>query len=164
MAYKKKIYVSFDNDDIIYYNMLQAWCASDTQELIHHTINNIDTPSARVAENVSKSLAEKINTTTCIVVLISDHTLSLSSQMKLEIEKAIELDKPIIVANLNGKRSIDADLCPDILKNQMAVHLSFNAKIIQRAIDTWPSYYSANSENGSGAYFFKPEVYQNLGL
>lgn len=164
MAYKKKIYVSFDNDDIIYYNMLQAWCASDTQELIHHIINNIDTPIAREVENVSKSLTEKINTTSCFVVLISDHTLPLGLQMKLEIEKAIELGKPIIVANINGKRSIDVDMCPEIIKNQMAVHLSFNAKIIQRAIDIWPSYYSSNSENGSGAYFFKPEVYQNLGL
>ena len=164
MSYRKKIYVSFDADDILYFNMLQAWLASDTQEIVHHTLNSVDSPSQRIAENISNSLKEKIRATSCFIVLVSEHTVSLGSQMKTEIEKAIELGKPIIVANLNGKRSIDKDLCPTILHLQLAVHLSFNAKIIQRAIDTWPTYYELHKDNSSGAHFFKPEVYKNLGL
>lgn len=164
MAFKKKIYVSYDADDILYYNMLQAWLASDTQEFVHHMLNATDSPSQRIADNKANSLKEKIATTSCVVVLVSEHTVLLGSQMKIEIEKAIELDKPIIVANLNGKRSIDKDLCPAILQPQMALHLSLNAKIIQKAIDTWPTYYELHKDNGAGAYFFKPDVYKNLGL
>lgn len=164
MAYRKKIYVAFDNDDIIYYNMLQAWCASDTQELLHHSMNIPTSVTSRIAENALASLSEKVNTTTCVIVLISEHTMPLSHQVQSEIEKAVELGKPIIVANINGKRSIDNDLCPEVLKEVMAVHISFNAKIIQRAIDTWPTYCDNHSENGSGAYFFNPEVYQKLGV
>lgn len=164
MAYKKKIYVSYDADDILYYNMLQAWLANDTQEFVHHTLNATESPSQRIADSIANSLKEKINATSCVVVLVSEHTVSLGNQMKIEIEKAIELSKPIIVANLNGKRSIDKDLCPAILQPEMAVHLSLNAKIIQKAIDTWPTYYALHKNNGSGAYFFKPDVYKNLGL
>lgn len=164
MAYKKIIYVSYDADDILYFNMLQAWLASDTQEFVHHTLNDTVSTSQRIADSISNALKEKIVSTFCVIVLVGEHTVSLSRQMKIEIEKSIELNKPIIVANLNGKRSIDKDLCPALLQPQMAVHLSFNAKIIQKALDTWPTYYEQNKNNGSGAYFFMPDVYENLGL
>lgn len=164
MSYRKKIYVSFDADDILYFNMLQAWLACDTQDIVHYTLNSVDSPSQRIADNISNSLKEKVRVASCFVVLVSEHTVALGNQMKTEIEKAIELGKPIIVVNLNGKRSIDKDLCPAILHLQMAVHLSFNAKIIQKAIETWPTYFERNKDNSSGAHFFKPEVYKELGV
>ena len=139
MAYKKKIYVSFDADDLIYYNMLKAWCESETQELTHHTLNIADNDSPRFNDTVSKTIREKIVPASCVIVLVSEHSVTLRPQMRIELEKAIDLDKPIIVVNLNGKRSIDNDLCPSVLKTKMALHLSFNAKIIQKAIDTWPT-------------------------
>lgn len=164
MAHKIKIYVSFDADDILYYNMLQAWCDSDTQEIFHQTLNIAENTSQRIVDNLVKSLSEKIEKACCFIVLVSDHTTSSGSQLKLEIEKALELDKPIIVVNLNGKRSIDTDLCPSSLKDQFALHLSFNAKIIQKGIDTWPVFYEKNKRDKSGAFFFKAEVYKELGL
>lgn len=164
MAYRKKIYVSYDAADILYYNMLEAWCRNETQEFVHHESILLSFPETKKADNIGKTFAEKITTTTCFIVLVGNHTVSLGQQMKIEIEKAIELDIPIIIANLNGKRSIDNDLCPLILKNQMALHVSFNAKILQEAINTWPTYYLQNKDKGSGAYFFKPEVYNRLGL
>lgn len=164
MAHKKKIYVSFDADDILYYNMLQAWCDSETQVLFHQILSMAENTSQKIADNLVKSLSERIDKACCFIVLVSDHTTSSGSQLKLEIEKAIEYDKPIIVVNLNGKRSIDTDLCPSILKNQFALHLSFNAKIIQKGIDTWPVFYEKNKRDKSGAFFFKAEVYKELGL
>jgi len=161
MAYKKKIYVSYDADDLIYYNMLQAWCSGETQEFIHYSSGNI---GQKTSDEIEKVVEEKLRSTICFIVMVSDHTISLGTQMMSEINKAIELDKPIIVVNLNGKRSIDNDLCPSKLKTRMALHLSFNAKIIQKAIDTWPTYYEENKQKGSGAHYFKPEVYKKLGI
>ena len=162
MAYKKKIYVSFDADDILYFNMLQAWCASETLEFFYYHF--IPTVVDSLGQKVSEGIKEKVSKAFCVIVLVSDHTMSLGSQMKTEIEKSIESELPIIVANLNGKRSIDNDLCPQLLKSKMALHLSFNAKIIKRAIDTWPTFYEQNKENSSGAFYFKPEVYKELEL
>lgn len=161
MAYKKKIYVSFDADDLIYYNMLKAWCSGETQEFAHYSPNN---SSQKSLETVGKVVEEKLRFANCFIVLVSDHTVSLGVQMSSEIEKAIKLDKPIVVVNLNGKRSIDKDLCPLRLRSRMVLHVSFNAKIIQKAIESWPSYYEQNRQNGSGAHFFKPEVYNKLGI
>ena len=160
MASKNKIYVSFDADDLLYFNMLQAWCASETMEFVHYTSVLDESANPRIIEGIK----EKIAKTSCVIVLVSDHTVSLGVRMKTEIEKSIELRRPIIVANLNGKRSIDNDLCPTALKRQMALHISFNAKIINRAISSWPSYYEQNKDQRNGAFFFKPEVYKELGL
>ena len=160
MASKNKIYVSFDADDLLYFNMLKAWCASETMEFVHYTSVLDESANPRIIEGIK----EKIAKTSCVIVLVSDHTVSLGVRMKTEIEKSIELRRPIIVANLNGKRSIDNDLCPTALKRQMALHISFNAKIINRAISSWPSYYEQNKDQSTGAFFFKPEVYKELGL
>jgi hypothetical protein len=48
----------------------------------------------------------------------------------------------LIVANLKeGKRQMDAELCPVALRNHCAVHVDFKMKIIKRALDRWPSEY-----------------------
>lgn len=164
MAFRKRIYVSYDADDLIYFNMLQAWCGSETQELSHYKLIVADNDSPRFNDNVSNTLREKIAPTLCVIVLVSEHSATLRPQMRMELDKAIELGKPIIVVNLNGKRSIDNDLCPAVLKTKMVLHISFNAKIIQKAIDTWPIYYSQNKEKGKGSFFFKSDVYKKLGL
>lgn len=164
MAYRKKIYVIFDVDDMLYFNMFQAWCAGETQELIHLESSVWNNTNSRKLDGAENSLLEKMRNASCVVVLISEHTNPLCLQIRTEIESALRLNKAIIVVNINGKRSIDNDLCPEILKNRIAIHISFNAKIIQKAIDHWPGFYEQNSDNGSGAYFFKPQVYQNLGI
>lgn len=164
MAYRKKIYVVFDVDDIIYFNMFQAWCTGETQELIHFETSVWNNVNSRKTDGAENSILEKMRNVSCVVVLVSAHTNPLCPQIQAEINNAIRLNKPIIVVNINGKRSIDNDLCPSALKNYMAIHISFNAKIMQKAIDVWPDYYDQNSGNGSGAYFFKPQVYQNLGI
>ena len=84
--------------------------------------------------------------------------------MKNELDLALELEVPVVVININGKRSLDSDLCPTIIQDRIALHISFNAKIIQKAIEVWPEYYQKNKDKEPGARFFKSEVYQNLGL
>ena len=81
------------------------------------------------------------------------------------MEKALELGLPIISVNLNGKRQKDKDLCPPIIRDELVVHVSFNARIIQYALENWETgYYNRKREGISGARLYRPAVYQNLGL
>ena len=73
------------------------------------------------------------------------------------------MELPIIVVNLNGKKSIDRTLCPPILRNELAIHIPYKQKIIEYAMNNWPkSHQRRKSQNDLGAYYYKDSVYSRL--
>ena len=80
-------------------------------------------------------------------------------------KQAIKRNIPIIIVNLNGKKSKDFNLCPAILNDELAIHVSFKQKIIEYAIDNWEaSDASHRKAEETGAYYYEDSVYENLGL
>ena len=81
------------------------------------------------------------------------------------MEQALRLDIPIIGVNLNGKRRQDKDRCPPIIRDELVVHVSFNARIVQHALENWEKkYYALKQSDKSGARHYLSNVYQKLGL
>ena len=166
MAYKNKTYVCFDADnDIMYYNLMKAW--KENEEIAFnfhnaHEINNLRDGSSE--EQIKKKLRERLANTKVLVILIGEKTKNLYKYVRWEIEYAIGKDIPIIAVNLNKKKRQD-DLCPPILKDELAIYVPFGQKIIDYALNNWPSNHSSHKSNGdTGAYYFKKEVYEQLGL
>lgn len=77
---------------------------------------------------------------------------------------ALDLDMPIVAVNLNGKREMDVDLCPPILRSEYIVHLSFKARIIKYALDNFPPLYRQRSPGARGALHYPPSIYRSVGL
>jgi hypothetical protein len=51
------------------------------------------------------------------------------------------------------------------LKDELAIHISFNAAILQYALENWPRrVIELRQEGKKGAYFYQDSVYQKLGL
>ena len=99
------------------------------------------------------------------MLLVGEHTKYLYKYVRWEIEQAIKRELPCIVVNLNGKRSADADLCPALMRNNLAVHISFNAKILQYALEHWPASDERYRREGkTGAYYYNESVYKELGI
>jgi hypothetical protein len=72
---------------------------------------------------------------------------------------------PIIAVNINGKRDRDIDRCPAIIRDELVLHISFNHKIINYAINNWPAYFTKLKSNGEkGGRYYPDEVYVNQGL
>ena len=166
MAYKNKTYVCFDSDnDIKYYNLMKAWKENENIAFNFHNaheINNLRDGSSE--EQIKKKLRERLVDTKVLVILIGEKTKNLYKYVRWEIEYAIEKDIPIIAVNLNKKKSQD-DLCPPILKDELAIYVPFGQKIIDYALNNWPSIHSSHKSNGdTGAYYYKKEVYDRLGL
>ncbi len=167
MAYTNKIYVAFDADnDIRYYRLMQAWKHNDNTSFNFydaHDLNNLRDGSSE--ETIKNKLAERLRNTKLFILLVGDNTKFLYKFVRWEIEQAINKKLPMIVVNLNGKRSMDNDLCPAIIKDKLAVHVSYNQKIIEHAINNWiNSDNKYRKDNKSGAYIYKDIVYNNLGL
>ena len=81
------------------------------------------------------------------------------------MEQAIQIGLPIIAVNLNGQRQQDSDRCPPTIRDELAIHVSFNAAIIQHALENWPASHQKHQADGkSGAFYYKSEVYARFGL
>lgn len=167
MPYRNKTFVSFDGDtDMHYYRLMQAWKQNDGIAFNFYNAHDINTARDSSQEaSIKAQLAERMRNSSDFILLVGERTRYLTKFVHWEIEQAIKRDLPIIVVNLNGMRSMDTERCPTPAKDALAVHISFNAAIMQYALDNWPSAHETYRRDGkSGPYYYKVEVYGGLGL
>lgn len=167
MAYRNKTYICFDADsDIHYYRLMQAWKQNDHTPFSFynaHDLNNLSAGSSE--ETIKLKLRERLRSSREFIILVGENTRYLYKFVRWEIEQALSIKMPIIVCNLNQRRSMDEDRCPPLIREHIAIHVSFNAAIIQYALENWPSSYESIMNNGGvGPYFYKDSVYGGLGL
>jgi hypothetical protein len=167
MPYRNKTFVSFDGDsDMSYYRLMQAWKQHDGIDFNFYNAHDLNTARDSSQEaSIKAQLAERMRNTKVFVLLVGERTRYLQKFVRWEIEQAINRDLPIIAVNLNGRRSMDEDRCPPVLRNELAIHVSFNAAIMQHALDHWPdSHVQHRRAQETGPYYYKESVYSELGL
>ncbi|MFP5039940.1 TIR domain-containing protein [Parasediminibacterium sp. JCM 36343] len=160
-------YACFDGDnDIHYYRLMQAWHAN--QKFAFTFVNAHDITQARDTsseQTIKRSLRTRLNASDVFLVLIGESTKNLYRFVRWEMEIALEMGIPIIAVNLDGSKSINMDLCPPIIRNELVIHIPFGHKIIDYAIQNWPvSYKNLNSKDKSGPYIYPKSIYDELGL
>jgi len=167
VTYTNKTYVAFDADnDIRYYRLMQAWKKNNNTSFNFYDAHDLNSlMSYSTEETIKAKLAERLRNTKVFILLVGDTTKNLYKFVRWEVEQAIKRNIPIIVVNLNGKRSKDSNLCPAILNGELAIHISFNQKIIEYAIDEWEtSDVNHRQKRETGEYYYKESVYKYLGL
>jgi len=166
MAYKNKVYVSMDADnDIRYYYLMKAWKQSDYSSFDFYDAHNINNIYDKSEASIKAGLQERFRNSKCFVLLVGDSTRYLYKYVRWEIEQAIMRKLPIIVVNINGTRTRDDIKCPPIIKEKLSLHISFNSKILEYALENWPSiHYEKLKANDSDSYHYKAETYRNLGI
>lgn len=166
MGYKNKVYVSMDADnDLKYYYLMKAWRQNDNTEFNFYDAHDINNILDKSEASIKAGLQERFRNTKVFVLLVGEHTRYLYKYVRWEIEQAIKRNLPCIVVNLDGKRSMNSEKCPPIIRDELAVHVSFNSKILQYALENWPDYDEEYRKEGkTGAYYYKDEVYKQLGL
>ena len=167
MAYRTKIYVAFDGDtDIHYYYLMKAWTNNEKFEFEindAHDINYSRDTSQEVS--IKNQLRERLHSSIVFILLVGENTKYLRKFVPWEIDYASRNNMPIIVVNLNGKRDRDNDRCPAVLRDELVVHLSFNHKIIQHAIENWPNeFLKIKQNNEKSARYYNDETYKRYGL
>lgn len=165
MSYKNKTYVSFDADnDMVYYNLMRAWKSNENIHFNFYNAHDINRNYDLNEESIKASLQERFRNSKIFVLLVGEHTKYLYKYVRWEIEQAIKRELPIIIVNINGTRYIDLERCPAIVRSEFAVHISYNAKILQYAMDNWPDFYFKNKGKLYGPYYYKENVYEKLGV
>jgi len=167
MPYRNKCYACFDGDeDIHYYRLLTAWAANDRFGFTFNDAHDLtQARDSSTEESIKRSLRTRLNNTREFLLLIGKNTKNLYRFVRWEIETAINLDIPIIAVNLNGKRDFDPDLCPPILRHELAIHIPFGQKIIEHALAEWPEIHAQFAKQKSREpKHFMDSVYKKLGI
>jgi len=167
MPYRNKTYVCFDGDnDIHYYRLMLAWTQSDRTPFNFYNAHDLNTSrDSSLTESIRRQLRERLLNSKVFVVLIGERTRYLTRFVRWEMEQALSLKIPIIGVNLNGLREQDRDRCPPTIRDELAIYVSFNAAILQHALESWPEQDRTLRANGHGGpYYYEPRTYQNLGL
>lgn len=169
MSYRNKTYVAFASEDIGRYRLMQAWKANEHIDFdffdAHDLYQARDTSKP---ETIKKSLRERLKNAKQVVYLGSPDGRRKGSDgvsfLAHEIEVVIEFNLPVVVANLDGDRTIDRNLIPKPLldADYYTVSVSYQPKIITYALDN----YVASFANGTkqGPHQYPPKGYSDLGI
>jgi len=165
VSYKNKTYVIFDADEDMWaYGFMLGWKSKDHMDFDFHNAHDLNTITDRAnEETVKRKLRTRLASAKQAVVLVGEKTKNLYRFVRWEIDVALELGIPIIAVNLNGKRSIDEDRCPAILKKKDAIHVAFRMNIIKYAMDNFAANPSLHAGQGDN-WHYPSTVYASLGL
>lgn len=166
MAYRNKTYVCFDADnDIHYYRLMCAWKQHAGIAFNFYNAHDLNNLISTNEDTIKRKLRERLANTKVFVVLVGENTRYLYRFVRWEMEQALGMDLPIVVVNLNGRRSMDDERCPPVIRDELAMHVSFNLAILQYALERWEAAHHAHRSAGdSGPYYYKDSVYRSLGL
>ena len=167
MAYRNKVFISFDGDtDMYYYRLMRAWKQSDHTNFNFYDAHDLtQARDTSTEDSIKRSLSERLANAKVVVSLIGENTRYLYKFLRWELEQAIRRDIPIVGVNLNSHRSQDSNRCPPVIRDHLVIYVSFNAAIIQHALENWPGeYQDLRLKNTVGPHYYNDDVYRRLGL
>jgi hypothetical protein len=169
MSYRNKTYVAFASEDIHYYRLMEAWRDNDNIDFdffdAHSLYVSRDTSKP---ETIKRNLRERMKNAKQVVLLGSRAAKTKGSDgvsfFAYEVAVMMELHLPVVVANLDGDRTVDRSFIPTPLLDvdYYTISVSFQAKIIQHALDNYAPVFATSSS--SGPYEYNAGVYKRLGL
>jgi hypothetical protein len=169
MSYRNKTYVAFASEDILQYRLMEAW-----RENEHIGFDFFDAHDLFVSRDTSKpetikrNLRERLKNAKQVVLLGSAHAKRKGSDgvsfLAHEIDVIIEFNLPVVIANLDGDRTVDKNFIPSPLltANYYTVSVSFQPKIIMHALDNYVAEFVKGGKVGPHQY--GAQTYTNLGL
>jgi hypothetical protein len=160
MSYRNKTYVAFASEDIHNYRLMTAWVKNESIDF--NFFNAHDLCFARdtsTVETIRRRLHERLQSAKQVVLLGSTTGKKKGddghSFLWYEVKTIIEFGLPVIVANLDGDRTIDEDFIPKQCLNidYYSISTSFQPAIIKFALDNYvPAF--GKGEN-SGPHYYK---------
>jgi hypothetical protein len=164
------VYVAFDGDnDKWAYGFMKGWKTNQRVDFDFedaHDLNEM-TSRAQNEQYVKAMLKERMKGSDALVVIVGESTKYLYKFVRWEIELALELDLPIIVANVNNKTVMDTERCPAILRDACAIHVPFKKEAIKYALEEFPAAFrrlTSSDKAGGWRYYDNPQWYKAMGL
>ncbi|WP_207434916.1 TIR domain-containing protein [Sabulibacter ruber] len=167
MGHKDRTYVIFDGDkDQWAYRYMRGWNNNRNIDFNFDDAHELKPLTYRAQDEIyiKTRLRERLKQTDQVILLIGESTKFLYKYVRWELELAIELNLPIIAVNLDKTRVQNPSLCPAIIRTYpKTVYVAFRSKIIQYALDNFPSFIR-NYKGNETRWHYPDEVYTRLGI
>lgn len=170
MSYRDPSYVIFDGDkDRWAYQYMRGWQLNERIPFDFRDAHDLDNMTSRAQDEhyVKANLRGRMEQSTAVILLVGESTQYLYKFVRWELELAQNLDLPIIAANLNGLRMMDADRCPALIRSSCVMHVAFKMKIIQFALDEFVKWYrftATPADKAAGWRYYPDSAYAQLGI
>ena len=167
MAYRGKIYVCFDTTpDMPVYNQMKSWTQDDSSLFQFHNDCHMNPLLAGSPDRkIRQRIKDRLNDTDVFVILIGQNTRNANKFTQLEMEQAVALKLPIIAMNLNGSRTRDKDLCPDVIYDELALHICYDVRAFRYALAHWPERQrELRAERDTGPFNYGSGTYRRIGM
>ncbi len=169
MSYRNKTYVAFASEDIGSYRLMEAWRENKNIDFDFYDAHDlyVSRDTSR-PETIKRNLRERLKNAKQVVLLGSRDARRKgsdgSSFLAHEVKVIIEFNLPVVIANLDGDRTVDKNFIPAPLldADYYTMSVSFQPSIIKYALDNYAPGFAASDSHGP--YQYKPSVYENLGL
>ena len=161
------IYVAIDaSNDIKYYKEFKLMLRDNgITNNIYYGIDYFKEFDKTPDDMLKFKIQKNLERADVIVVLLTKTLKSMRKFSKWQIEHAINIGKPIIAVNPNRIRSADYDVCPTILKSHLSLHIPYDARAFELAINNWPSSHTEHMKNEKDLrkiYKYSESVYQQI--
>lgn len=131
MAYKKKVFISYDYDkDKHYKNLLLAWDGNKLFDFSIHDHSADVSVNSTDATAIKRVISRYINEATYFLIIVGEKTHK-SAWVKWEIEKAVELGKRIVAVKTD-RENVSPD---ELLGIGASWAMSFTYDAISKAIN-----------------------------
>lgn len=169
MSYRNKTYVAFASEDIKMYRLMEAWRENDNIDFnffdAHDLFVSLDSSNS---ETIKRNLRERMKNAKQIVLLGSNFARQKGDKVNTffgyEVKLLMELNLPVVIANVNGSRKVETSNIPKPLldSNYFSVSVSFQPTIIKHALEHYTNEFSTT--NKVGAHLYNENTYKILGL
>lgn len=160
MGRNKRIYVLFDYPaDMLTFSEIKSKCMAEDCRNYFYTMDcSVD------ERDIHDKMYRAIMSASLVLIIVDSNSKYLGGMYDLGIEIAIKSDKPLVIVNMNHKRSLDIENCPMNLRDRFALHISCDPSIINFAIQVWPQYYEENKGNDFHSMYLEDTIYRHFNL
>jgi hypothetical protein len=169
MSYRNKTYVAFASEDIGKYRLMEAWRDNDKIDFDFYDAHDLYVSrDSSQPETIKRNLRERLKNAKQIVLLGSSDAKRKGSDgtsfLAHEVEVIIEFQLPVVIANLDGDRTVDKNFIPSPFLDAKyhTVSVSFQPKVIKYALDNYAQNFVKN--NNIGPHQYGADTYTSLGL
>lgn len=169
MSYRNKTYVAFASEDIKQYWLMKAWRNNEHIEFEFFDAHDLyQARDTSTPETIKGRLRERMKNAKQFVLLGSSAAKRKggdgTSFLAYEVATMLKLNLPVVVANLDGDRTVDRNFIPRpfLDADYYNVSVSFQPKIIKYALDNYAPQFPASTK--AGPHQYPAIVYQQLGL
>lgn len=169
MSYKNKTYVAFASENIRSYRLMEAWRENEHIDFDFYDAHDLyESRDDSKPETIKRNLRERLKNAKQVVLLGSTEAKKKGDDGKSflahEVGVIIELELPVVVANLDGGTSVERSFIPTPFLNAdyYTLSVSYRPKIIKYALDQYVPNFAGSTKKGP--YFYPADIYSNLGL